>query len=104
MAKTRAPYPPEYRERILALIRSGKSIVEVGRSFEVTEQTIGNWVAQDERDRGERKDGLSSPERDELNKLRRENKRLKLEQEILSKAAAWFARETEKVPAKDSNS
>lgn len=61
-------------------------------------QTIRNWMAQAERDHGERTDGLSTAEQQELKKLRRENRQLKLEREILSKAAAWFARETGTIP------
>jgi len=67
-------------------------------------QSIRNWVAQAERDAGRRNDGLSSSERDELSRLRRENRQLRQEREILSKAAAWFARETNTIPPKDSGS
>ena len=104
MAKTRPPYSNEFRDKLMQLHRNGRTIEELARQFEPTEQTIRNWIAQEERDRGKRKDGLSSLERDELNRLRRENRRLKLEQDILSKAAAWFARETDKIPGKDSSS
>lgn len=104
MAKTRKPYPSEYRRKILELHRAGRSVVDIGRQFEVSEQTVRNWVKQDERDQGKRDEGLTSPEREELARLRREVRRLKLEQEILVKAAAWFARESESIPNKDSNS
>jgi transposase len=104
MGKTRAAYPEQFRAKLLELYRNGRSIEDLARQFEPSEQTIRNWIAQDERDRGKRKDGLSSLERDELNRLRRENRRLKQEQEILAKAAAWFARETDKIPQKDSDS
>ena len=56
------------------------------------------------RDEGRRSDGLTTPEREELNRLRRENRQLKVEREILSKAAAWFARETNAIPSKGSSS
>ena len=58
-------------------------------------QTIRNWVAQADRDEGRREDGLTTPEREELGQLRRDNRRLREEREILKKAAVWFARETE---------
>jgi len=74
------------------------------REFECSAQTIRNWVAQADADQGKRADVLSSPEREELRKLRRENRQLKLEREILAKATAWFARETHSNPDKDSNS
>ena len=72
--------------------------------FEPTAQTIRKWVAQGDRDEGRRSDGLTTPEREELNRLRRENRQLKVEREILSKAAAWFARETNAIPSKGSSS
>ena len=72
--------------------------------FEPTAQTIRNWVAQADRDEGRRADGLTSAERQELNRLRRENRQLKVERDILSRAAAWFARETKAVPPKDTDS
>ena len=63
-------------------------------------QSIRNWVAQADRDAGRRTDGLTTTEREELERLRRENRQLKLERDILSKAAAWFARETNTIPPK----
>ena len=65
---------------------------------------IRNWVAQQERDAGERADGLSSDERGELRRLRRENKQLRIERDILKKAAAWFARESDSIPERGSSS
>jgi len=103
MARKRV-YPPEFRHKVLELIRSGKSANAVAREFEISRQTITNWQKQDDLDAGRRTDGLTSDEHAELTRLRRENKRLKIEQEILSKAAAWFARETDSIPNKDSNS
>lgn len=67
-------------------------------------QAIRNWIAQVDRDEGRREDGLTTAERAELNRLRRENKQLKLERDILSKAAAWFARQTNAIPPKGSAS
>ena len=104
MAKTRAPYTPEFRRQIIELVRAGRSPDELAKEFEPTAQSIRNWVAQAERDAGRREDGLSSAERDELSRLRRENRQLRQEREILSKAAAWFARETNTIPPKDSGS
>ena len=104
MAKTRPPYSNEFRDKLLQLHRNGRTIEELARQFEPTEQTIRNWIAQDDRDRGKRKDGLNTADREQLNRVLRENRRLKLENEILAKAAAWFARETDKIPGKDSSS
>jgi transposase len=104
MSKTRPPYTPEFRRQIIELVRAGRSPDELAKEFEPTAQSIRNWVAQAERDAGRRDDGLSSAERDELSRLRRENRQLRLERDILSKAAAWFARETNTIPSKDSGS
>ena len=104
MSKNRPPYPPEFRQRIIELVRAGRSPEELAKEFEPSAQAIRNWVAQADRDEGRRSDGLSSAERVELSRLRRENKQLKLEREILSKAAAWFARETKAVPSRGSDS
>jgi transposase len=76
----------------------------LSKEFEPTAQSIHNWVAQADRDEGRRKDGLTTEERKELFRLRRENKQLRMEREILSKAAAWFARETGSIPERYSNS
>ncbi len=94
MPKSRKPYPPEFREQLVALARAGRTPEELAREFEPTAQSISNWVAQADRDAGRRTDGLSTTERTELTQLRRENRQLKIEREILSKAAAWFAQET----------
>jgi transposase len=76
----------------------------LAKEFEATAQCIRNWIKQDELDRGQRQDGLTSEEKAELIRLRRENKQLKLEREILAKAAAWFARETDSIPPRSSSS
>jgi transposase len=104
MAKSRRPYPPEYRERIIELVRTGRSPESVAREFEPSAQCIRNWVAQAERDAGRRADGLTTDERTELQRLRRENTTLREERAILKKAAAWFARETGSIPSRDSDS
>ena len=98
------PKSPEYRRKMVALVRAGRNPNELAKEFECSAQTIRNWVAQHEADTGQRDDVLSSSEREELRKLRRENRQLKLEREILAKATAWFARETHSTPDKDSNS
>jgi transposase len=103
MAK-RPTYPPEFRRRVLELVHTGRSVNAVAAEFQVARQSIMNWLKQDDLDAGRRDDGLTTDERKELTLLRRENKRLKLEAEILSKAAAWFARETDVVPSKSSDS
>jgi len=104
MAKTRPPYTPEFRRQMIDLMRAGRSPEELAKEFEPTAQSIRNWAAQAERDGGQRADGLTSAEREELERLRRENRQLKLERDILSKAAAWFARETNTIPPKGSGS
>ena len=93
MAK-RPTYPPEFRRRIMELARTGRSVNSLSQEFSVARQSIMNWLKQDDLDAGRRTDGLTTEEHKELVQLRRENKQLKLEAEILSKAAAWFARET----------
>jgi transposase len=104
MSKTRPPYTPEFRRQMIELVRAGRSPDELAKEFEPTAQSIRNWVAQADRDAGRRENGLSSSERDELSRLRRENRQLRQERDILSKAAAWFARETNTIPPKDSGS
>jgi transposase len=88
-----APYPQEFREGAVALVRGGRSIPDVARELSISPQSLRNWIKQDQLDRRERDDGLTSSEREELRRLRRENARLKQEKEILRKAAAFFARE-----------
>lgn len=104
MPKSKPPYAPEFRQQMVELVRSGRTPEELSREFEPTAQTIHNWVRQADRDEGRRQDGATSAEREELTRLRRENRRLKQEQEILKKAAAWFARETDSIPPKSSSS
>jgi transposase len=104
MAKTRPPYSPEFRRQMVELVRAGRSPEELAREFEPTAQSIKNWVGRVEREAGRGDGGLTTVEREELNRLRRENRQLRLEREILSKAAAWFARETNTIPPKDSGS
>ena len=104
MAKHPRSYPPEFRHQIIELVHSGKTATVVAREFDLNRQTVINWVKQDECDGGRRSDGLTTAEREELAKLRRKVKQLEIERGILSKAAAWFARETDAIPSKSSNS
>jgi transposase len=104
MPGTRKPYPPEFREQMVALVRAGRTPEERSREFEPSAQPISNWVAQADREEGKRKDGLTTAERDELRRLRKENRQLKVEREIWSKAAAWFAQETVPNSKRSSNS
>jgi transposase len=88
---------------MVELVRAGRTPEELSREFEPTAQSIRNWVEQSELDEGLRSDGLTTLERDELRRLRRENRQLREEREILKKAAAWFARETEVVPRRSTD-
>ena len=97
MPKSRAPYPSEYRAEMVRLVRTGRSIEELSREYEPSHQTIRNWVRQADIDDGQR-DDLTTTEREELRRLRRENRILRKEKEILAKAAAWFAEETGSTP------
>jgi transposase len=104
MPRSHVPYSPEFRRQMVELVRAGRDPEQLSREFEPTAQSIRNWVAQAERDEGQRDDGLTSVEREELRRLRRENRQLREEREILKKAAAWFARESESIPRKPSDS
>jgi transposase len=96
MPKTRPAYPEQFRREALELVRRGRGIPDVAESLGVSQQTLRHWRRRDERDRGERDDGgLSSAERDELRELRRRVRRLEQERDILKRATALFARETE---------
>jgi transposase len=97
-------YPPDFRQKVVELARSGRLPDDLAAEFRLARQTVRNWIKQTDLDTGRRTDGLTSEERAELFRLRREVKQLKIEREILSKAAAWFARETEAVPKKSSDS
>ena len=88
MPRTRPPYAPEFRQQMVELVRAGRAPEELSREFEPTAQTIHNWVKQADIDAGVR-DGLRTDEREELRRLRRENKRLRMEQEILKKGELY---------------
>lgn len=104
MPRTRPAYPAEFRERLLELHRAGRTAAQLAAEFEPSEQTIKTWIAQ--ATKTERPDvaGTSHDEREELKRLRKEVRQLRLEREILSKAAAWFARESNALPGGSSNS
>ena len=104
MPKSHRPYPPAFRERIIELVHKGRRPEELARQFDPSAQAIRNWVRQADRDEGRRQDGLTPEEQAELRRLRRENRSLREEREILKKAAAWFARETGSIPSRDSSS
>ena len=96
MPKTRPPYPAEFKQEAVRLLRAkARTAKQLAVELGCSEQTLNNWLRQDQRDRGERQDGLTTEERAELVRLRRENKVLQQEKEILRKAAAFFARETD---------
>ena len=104
MPKSHPPYPPELRRRLVEMVRAGRTPGELAEEFEPSEQCIRNWVKQADRDSGKRQDGLTSAEQEELGRLRREVRALREERAILAKAAAWFARETGKIPPGSTNS
>src|ERR1700720_3712507 len=106
--RSRRAYPPEFRQQIVELYRAGRSTSELAKDFGPHPQSIRTWAAWAEGDAGEDgkagKGTLAASEREGLDRLRRETRQLRLAREILSKAAAWFARETTRIPPKDSDS
>jgi transposase len=94
MPRTRRPYPPEFRAEAVRLVReNGKKMAEVAGDLGVSTESLRHWIRQHEVDSGER-EGLTTVEREELQRLRRENRILREERKILKKAAAFFAQET----------
>ena len=93
----------DVEHRIIELARAGRPIAQLAREFEASANAIRKWVKQAALDEGLRSDGLTTSEREELNRLRRENRVLREEREILAKAAAWFAQETGATPSRRSH-
>ena len=104
MPRGRPGYPLEFRRQMVELVRSGRSVGDLAREFEPTAKAIRTWVREADAAESGASESLTAAERAELLRLRRENHRLREEREILAKAAAWFARETESIPRKDSDS
>ena len=104
MPKSHTPYPPEFRRQMVELVRAGRTPQELSKEFEPSGEAIRNWVRQADRDEGLREDGFTTAEQEELRHLRQEVKQLRMEREILSKAATWFAREADSKPPRSSNS
>jgi transposase len=94
MASKTVRYTPEFRRQMVDLVRSGRSAGSLSKEFGPTAWSISLWVKRAQRDIGKGDGGLTTAEREELSRLRRENRKLKEEREILSKAAAWFATES----------
>ncbi len=107
MARTRPPYPAEFRQQMIELARAGRTPAELAREFGVTAQTITNWVGADGRDARRSKqsgDALTSAEREELHRLRRQLRQVQMERDILAKATAWFAAKGDKTFTPSSSS
>jgi transposase len=107
MPTPKPPYPAEFRRQMVELVHAGRKPTQLAREFNVTAQSIATWVAQAAADSGKPargKDVLSSAEREELARLRRENKRLQQERDILAKATAWFAGKGDKTSIGSTNS
>lgn len=104
MAKTQPKYTPEFRRQMVELVRAGRNFSELSNEFGCSLWSIRYWVKQADRDAGLGDGGLTTAERQELTRLRRENRQLKIEREILSKAAAWFAKESTATPKRSSDS
>lgn len=88
MPRSRPPYAPEFRRQMVELVRAGRTPAELSREFEVSANSIRIWVRQTDRDEGRRDDGPTTAETGELRRLRRENRQLREEREIVKKAAA----------------
>jgi transposase len=105
--KSKPPYPAEFRQQIIELARAGRTPAELSREFGPTAQSIANWIAQDGRDRSKPlpgKEGLTSAEREELVRLRRQLRQVQQERDILAKATARFAARSEKTSTPSTNS
>ncbi len=104
MPKSHSPYPLEFRRQMVELVRAGRTPQELSKEFEPSGEAIRHWVRQADLDGGLREDGVTTAEQEELRRLRQEIKQLRMEREILAKAATWFAREADSKPSRSSNS
>ena len=94
MPRTRPPYPEEFRREAIRLAQLGdKPQRQLAKDLGIFDVTLRHWLKEEKAVRGERPGGLSSDEREELQRLRDENAKLRMEREILRKAAVFFARE-----------
>jgi transposase len=91
MPRTRPSYPDDFRREAVQMVCAGRTVPDVAKSLGVSPQSLRNWVKQSQLDRHERDDGLTTDERAELARLRRENARLQQERDLLKRAAAFFA-------------
>jgi len=91
------PYPPEFRREAVRLVEtSGRSIPQIAAELGISGESLRNWLKQEQLDRGEREDGLTSDEQEELRRLRRQVRELEQEREILKRAVTFFVRETDR--------
>ena len=101
------PYPAEFRRQMVELVRAGRSATQLAREFDCSSTSIGKWVAQAAADEGRPssgRDALTSAEREELVRLRRQLRQVQLERDILAKATAWFAAKGDKASTGSTNS
>lgn len=104
MTKKMIRYTPEFKRQMVQLARGGRTAASLSKEFGPTAWSIGLWIKRAARDEGRGDGGLTTAERAELAQLRRENRKLKEERDILSKAAAWFANEKIATPKRSSDS
>lgn len=107
MPTTKPPYPAAFRQQMVELVQAGRTPAQLAREFKVSAQSISTWVARAAADRGKPvrgKDVLSSVEREELVRLRRQVRQLQTERDILAKATAWFAVKGDKTSSGSTNS
>jgi transposase len=97
-------YPADFRQKVVELARAGRGADDLAAEFKLARQTVRNWIKQADLDAGRRSDGMTSADQEENTRLRKRIRQLEIERDILSKAAAWFARETDSIPSKSSNS
>jgi len=98
------PYPPEFRRQMVELVRAGRKPSELAEEFEPSVDSIRRWVEQADRDDGLSQDGPTTEDKEEVRRLRRKVRQLQTERDILAKATAWFARETDSIPNNGSSS